>query len=140
MLRGPLTRRYFVRSLGGAAVAWPLTARAQQPKRMRRVGMLVAYAESDPEAQARVAAFRQGLRELGWTEGDNLRMELRWETGDPDRARTFATELISLAPDVIVAHGLDSIASSNAHDPSRIRLGHRPSRCRLRAQSGPTGR
>jgi putative ABC transport system substrate-binding protein len=111
MLRGPLTRRYFVRSLGGAAVAWPLTARAQQPKRMRRVGMLVAYAESDPEAQARVAAFRQGLRELGWTEGDNLRMELRWETGDPDRARTFATELISLAPDVIVAHGTPALTA-----------------------------
>jgi putative tryptophan/tyrosine transport system substrate-binding protein len=104
-------RRQFITLLGGIAVAWPLAARAQQPKRMRRVGMLVAYAESDPEAQARVAAFRQGLRELGWTEGHTLRMELRWETGDPDRARTFATELISLAPDVIVAHGTPALTA-----------------------------
>jgi putative ABC transport system substrate-binding protein len=97
--------------LGGTAVAWPLVARAQQRERMRRIGVLVAYAESDPEAQARVAAFRQGLRELGWTEGHNLEIELRWGTGDPDRAQTFATELISLAPDVIVAHGTPALTA-----------------------------
>jgi putative ABC transport system substrate-binding protein len=97
-----MKRRNFITLLGGAA-AWPVAARGQQPERMRRIGVLVAYAESDPEAQARIAAFRQGLRELGWTEGRNLRMELGWGTGDPDRARTLATELISLAPDVIVA-------------------------------------
>src|SRR5262245_11807392 len=102
-------RRGFIATLGGAAVAWPVAVRAQQPVRIRRIGMLVAYAESDPEAQARVAAFRQGLRELGWTEGHNLQIELRWETGDPDRAQTFATELISLAPDVIVAHGTPAL-------------------------------
>jgi putative ABC transport system substrate-binding protein len=78
---------------------------------MRRIGVLVAYAESDPEAQARIAAFRQGLRELGWTEGRNLRMELGWGTGDPDRARTLATELISIAPDVIVAHGTPALTA-----------------------------
>ncbi len=103
-----LKRREFITLLGGAAAGWPLAALAQQPK---RVGMLVAYAESDPEAQARVAAFRQGLRELGWTEGHNLQMELRWETGDPDRARTFAMELISLARDVIVAHGTTALTA-----------------------------
>ena len=103
-----LKRREFITLLGGAAAGWPLAARAQQ---LKRVGMLVAYAESDPEAQARVAAFRQGLRELGWTEGHNLQMELRWETGDPDRARTFATELISLAQDVIVAHGTPALTA-----------------------------
>ncbi len=103
-----LKRREFITLLGGAAAGWPLAARAQLPK---RVGMLVAYAESDPEAQARVAAFRQGLRELGWTEGHNLQMELRWETGDPDRAQTFATELISLARDVIVAHGTTALTA-----------------------------
>jgi putative ABC transport system substrate-binding protein len=78
-----IRRRDFVIVLGGAAVVWPLAARAQQPERMRRIGVLVAYAESDPEAQARVGAFRQGLRELGWTDGHNLRIELRWGTGDP---------------------------------------------------------
>ena len=78
---------------------------------MRRVGMLVAYAENDPEAETRVSAFRQGLRELGWTDGDNLRIELRWGTGDPVRAQTFATELISLAPDVIIAHGTPALTA-----------------------------
>jgi putative tryptophan/tyrosine transport system substrate-binding protein len=105
-----LKRREFITLLGGSA-AWPLAARAQQRERMRRVGMLVAYAENDPEAQARVAAFRQGLRELGWTDGHNLRLELRWETGDPDRARTFATELISNAPDLIVAHATPALTA-----------------------------
>jgi putative tryptophan/tyrosine transport system substrate-binding protein len=106
-----MRRRELIKLIGGAAVAaaWPVAGRAQQPVRIRRIGMLVAYAESDPEAQARVAAFRQGLRELGWTEGHNLQIELRWETGDPDRARTFGTELISLAPDVIVAHGTPAL-------------------------------
>jgi hypothetical protein len=85
------TRREFISLLGGAPAAWPLAARAQG-ERERRIGVLVAYAESDPEAQARVAAFRKGLRELGWTEGHNLRVELGWGTGDPERARTFAAE------------------------------------------------
>jgi putative ABC transport system substrate-binding protein len=106
-----IKRRAFITLLGGAAVEWPLALRAQQPERVRRIGVLVAYAESDPEAQARVGAFRQGLRELGWTDGHNLRMELRWGTGDPDRARAFATELISLAPDVIVAHGTPALTA-----------------------------
>ena len=105
-----MKRRNFITLLGGAA-AWPVAARGQQPERMRRIGVLVAYAESDPEAQARIAAFRQGLRELGWTEGHNLRMELGWGTGDPDRARTLATELISQAPEVIVAHGTPALTA-----------------------------
>jgi hypothetical protein len=106
-----MKRRNFITLLGGAAATWPLTARAQQPERVRRIGVLVAYAESDPEAQARIAAFRQGLRELGWTEGHNLRMELGWGTGDPDRVQTLVTELISLAPDVIVAHGTPALTA-----------------------------
>jgi putative tryptophan/tyrosine transport system substrate-binding protein len=105
-----MRRRAFITLLGGAAAAWPLAARAQG-ERVRRIGVLVAYAESDPEAQARIAAFRQGLRGLGWTEGHNLRMELGWGTGDPDRARTFATELLSLAPDVILAHGTPALTA-----------------------------
>lgn len=105
-----MTRRDFIVIVGGVA-AWPLAARAQQPVRMRRVGMLVAYAENDPEAETRVAAFRQGLRELGWTDGNNLHIELRWGTGDPVRAQTFATDLISLAPEVIVAHGTPALTA-----------------------------
>jgi putative tryptophan/tyrosine transport system substrate-binding protein len=105
-----MKRREFITLLGGAA-AWPLAARAQQSQRMRRVGVLMAYAESDPEAQARVVAFRQGLRELGWTEGHNLQMDYRYGTGEPDRARIFVTELLSLAPDVIVAHGTPALTA-----------------------------
>jgi putative tryptophan/tyrosine transport system substrate-binding protein len=104
-------RREFVTLLGGAAVAWPLTARAQQTERMRRIGVLMAYAEADPEAHARLNAFRQGLRELGWTEGQNLRIDYRWRTGEPDRAQAFVTELVSLAPDVIVAHGTPALSA-----------------------------
>jgi putative tryptophan/tyrosine transport system substrate-binding protein len=99
-----MNRRTFITLLGGAA-AWPLAARAQQIGHMRRIGVLVAYAESDPEALARVTAFRQGLKELGWMESHNVQIEYRWGTGDFDRARTFATELVSLRPDVILSHG-----------------------------------
>jgi putative tryptophan/tyrosine transport system substrate-binding protein len=105
-----MKRREFIVALGGAA-AWPLAARAQQRERMRRVGVLMAYAESDPEAQARVVAFRQGLRELGWTEGHNVQMDYRYGTGEPDRARIFVAELLSLAPDVIVAHGTPALTA-----------------------------
>jgi ABC-type uncharacterized transport system substrate-binding protein len=104
-------RRQFITLLGGAAAAWPLAARAQQRERMRRIGVLAAYAENDPEAQARINAFRRALQELGWTEGHNVRMDYRWGTGDPDRARAFTTELLSLAPDVIVAHGTPALTA-----------------------------
>jgi putative ABC transport system substrate-binding protein len=88
--------------LGGTAVAWPLTVRAQQPDRMRLIGVLMAFAESDPAAQSQVAAFRGALAKLGWTEGRNLRIELRWGAGDADRISTFARELVELRPDAIV--------------------------------------
>jgi putative tryptophan/tyrosine transport system substrate-binding protein len=138
-----MNRRSFISLLGGAAAAWPLAARAQQGARMRRIGVLAAYAENDPEAQARINAFQRALQELGWTEGHNVRMDYRWGTGDPDRARTFTKELLSLAPDVIGAHGtpaLTALHQSNAHDPGRIRIGYRPGRCRLRPISPATGR
>jgi ABC-type uncharacterized transport system substrate-binding protein len=91
--------------LGGAAVAWPLAARAQQGERMRRIGVLMGQAADDPEAQARVAAFVQGLQELGWSDGRNMRIDIRWPAGDAERARRYATELVALAPDVILAPG-----------------------------------
>ncbi len=98
-----IERRKFLATVGGAGVAWPLAARAQQAERMRRIGVLVPYVADDPEAKARMAAFQQGLAELGWTDGRNLRIDTRWGAGDPDRYRQYAAELVALAPDVIVA-------------------------------------
>jgi putative ABC transport system substrate-binding protein len=98
-----IRRREFITLLGGAAVAWPLAARAQQPDRVRRIGVLMNPAADDPEGQGRLAAFLQGLQELGWADGRNVRIEYRWTEGDPDRARRGAAELVALAPDVILA-------------------------------------
>ena len=99
-----MRRRDFITSLGGAAV-WPLAARAQQPERMRRIGMLSGLAADDPEGQARIAAFAQGLQQLGWTDGRNVRIDIRSAAGSADDARKFATELVALAPDVLLASG-----------------------------------
>jgi len=93
-----MKRRAFITLLGGAAAAWPLAARAQQP---RRVGVLMGFAESDPAAQSWLAAFRNVLTQLGWSEGNNLRIEVRWGAADPDRIRTLAKELVDLRPDAI---------------------------------------
>jgi putative tryptophan/tyrosine transport system substrate-binding protein len=95
-----MRRREFITLLGGAA-AWPLAARAQQPDRMRLIGVLMAYAESDSTAQSWLAAFRAALGKLGWTEGRNLRIELRWSGADADKMRTLARELVDLGPDAI---------------------------------------
>jgi putative tryptophan/tyrosine transport system substrate-binding protein len=97
-------RRAFIAALGGAA-AWPLVARAQQPERMRRIGVLIPYAADDPESLARVGGFVQGLQQLGWTIGGNVRMEYRFSAGSADAARKYAAELVALAPDVILANG-----------------------------------
>src|SRR2546427_12623697 len=97
-----LKRREFITLVGGAAV-WPFAARAQQPSAMRRVGVLFDLAENDPEGQARMAAFLQGLAQLGWTDGRNIRIDTRWATTNPDDLRRHATELTALAPDVLVA-------------------------------------
>jgi putative ABC transport system substrate-binding protein len=98
-----MRRRNFIALLGGAAAAWPLTARAQQGEQMRRIGVLMNLAADDPEGQARIAAFHQGLQESGWTIGRNVRVDVRWETGDADRIRRYAAELVALAPDIILA-------------------------------------
>jgi putative ABC transport system substrate-binding protein len=95
-----MRRREFITLLAGAA-AWPLAARAQQADRMRLIGVLMAYAESDSTAQSWLAAFRTALAKLGWTEGGNLRMELRWSAADADRMRTLAKELVDRRPDAI---------------------------------------
>src|SRR5262245_38418378 len=98
-------RRKFLATLGGAVAAWPLAARAQQGERVRRIGALMRVAADDPEAPARVGAFSQGLAELGWTIGRNVRIDYRWFTGDADTARKYAVELVALAPDVVLASG-----------------------------------
>jgi len=97
-----MRRRDFITLLGGTAAAWPLAARAQQGNRVRRVGMLAARPADDPEGPVRVAAFAQGLEQLGWSIGGNLRIEYRWSTNDAER-RKYAAELVALAPDVILA-------------------------------------
>jgi putative tryptophan/tyrosine transport system substrate-binding protein len=96
-----MRRREFIAIVGSAA-AWPIAARAQQPERMRRIGVLMAYTESDSAAQSWLAAFRAALAKLGWTEGSNLRIELRWSAADPDKIRTFAKELVDLRPESLV--------------------------------------
>jgi putative ABC transport system substrate-binding protein len=98
-------RRQFITLLGGAAIGWPLSARAQQPDRMRRIGVLASQSADDPVAQARNAAFLQGLRALGWMVGHNVQIEYRWASGDGDRSRKNAAEMVALAPDVILATG-----------------------------------
>jgi putative ABC transport system substrate-binding protein len=105
-----MKRRDFITLVGGAAVAWPLAARAQQPERTRRLGILMAIAENDPEGQQRVAAFVQGLRELGWTEGANIHIDYRWAGADVGRIRSAAAELIDFKPDAIVAQTALAVA------------------------------
>jgi putative ABC transport system substrate-binding protein len=97
-----MKRREFITLLSGAA-AWPLPVRAQQSDRMRRIGVLMNFAADDPESSARVTALAQGLQHLGWTDGRNVRIDYRWGAADPERGRKFATELVALAPDVILA-------------------------------------
>ena len=98
-----LKRREFITLFGGAAAAWPLAARAQQPGSVRRIGVLHTPATDDPEGQVRNAAFLQGLAQFGWTDGGNVRIETRWAAGDAERIRRIVAELVTLAPDVIVA-------------------------------------
>jgi putative ABC transport system substrate-binding protein len=100
-----MRRREFLGVLGGAAATWPLVARAQQGERMRRIGVLSGAAMDTPDLQVRLAAFQQVLQQLGWTDGRNVRIDYRWGAGSADIARKYSTELVALAPDVILATG-----------------------------------
>ena len=100
-----MRRREFISLIGGVAVAWPLAARAQHSDRIRVIGSLNILAEDDPEAKLRMAAFKQGLQQLGWTEGSNVRIEERWAGGDAGRVHKYAAELAALAPDVVLTSG-----------------------------------
>jgi putative tryptophan/tyrosine transport system substrate-binding protein len=104
-------RRQFITLLGCAAVTWPLAARAQQREPMRRIGVLMNTAADDPESLARVTAFAQGLQELGWIDGRNVRIDYRWGAADVDRIRRYAEELVALAPHVVVSSGTPTVVA-----------------------------
>jgi putative ABC transport system substrate-binding protein len=105
-----IRRREFITLLGGAA-AWPLAARAQQGERVRRVGVLMPYDENEPVVKPRLSAFTQALAGLGWTEGRNVRTDLRWQGGDANRMRALARELVGLQPDIILTSGAAATAA-----------------------------
>jgi putative tryptophan/tyrosine transport system substrate-binding protein len=105
------TRREFMTLLGGAAVAWPLAARAQQSERMRRIAVLMNLAEDDREGLARLAAFKQALQKLGWVEGRNAHFDIRWGAGNDERYRMLAIELVALSPDVILGAAGSTVPS-----------------------------
>jgi putative tryptophan/tyrosine transport system substrate-binding protein len=105
-----MRRREFIAGLGGAA-AWPMVVRAQQPGRLRRIGVLMTWDESDPDAKAYLSAFMKGLAAFGWTDGRDVRMEIRWAAANVDRMRMFAKELVDLQPDVILATSTPATAA-----------------------------
>src|SRR5262245_22754006 len=106
-----MNRREFITLLGGAAATWPLAARAQQREKMRRIVVLMNLTADDPQSPVRLAAFLQGLRESGWTDGRNVRIEYLWGANDVERSRKYAAELVTLAPDVILASGSPAVAA-----------------------------
>jgi hypothetical protein len=106
-----MKRREFITLLGGVAVAWPFAVHAQQVGSIRRIGVLMSWDESDPEIKTFLSGFMQGLAELGWTDGGNVRMEVRWAGGNADRLRMFAKELVHLQPDVILATSTPATAA-----------------------------
>ena len=140
-----MQRREFIRLLGGAAVAWPLAARAQQSDRVRRIGVLVAATADDAELSgAAIAAFQQGLQQLGWSDGRNVHIDIRWAADQRSTTcREHAAELAALAPDVILAvrqPECGGVVAGNPHRPNRVRACRRSSRLRLREEPGQTGR
>ena len=126
---GRSRRREFTMLLGSATAAWPLTARAQQADRTRRVGVLSPPTAHDPEGQARAAVFRSALKELGWTDGRNLQLDIRWSGGDSARRDPRGWQFVD-----------GDIATSNPVDTGRFRNCRRPGRCRLRQQLGTARR
>jgi putative ABC transport system substrate-binding protein len=106
-----IDRREFLALIGGAAAAWPLAARAQQPERMRRIGMLMSQAANDMEGQARVASFLQGLQGLGWSIGRNARIDVRWSAGNAEDVRKYAAELVVLQSEIILSNGTPAVAA-----------------------------
>src|SRR5215469_7028072 len=102
-----MRRREFIAFVGGGVAASTLAAQAQQPERIRKIGVLMNWPSEDPEGQARIKAYAQALQKLGWIEGGNVRTETRWAADDPDRLRRYSEELVALAPDVVLANGTE---------------------------------
>ena len=134
-----MQRRKFITLLGGAAVAWPLAAYAQPGEGVRRLAVLMALPETDPEARALLSEFTQSLAGLGWADGRNMRMDVRWAASNVDLMRKFAKELVDLQPDAILANSTPATAalqhSSNMPNPVMFR----PGRDRLAIKPEPTG-
>jgi ABC-type uncharacterized transport system substrate-binding protein len=107
-----MQRRDFIKVIAGSAAAWPLAARAQQPDRMRRIGVLMARAANDPEGQKQAAALQRGIEDLGWSPGRNVKIEYRWPAGDASRAQALATELVDWRPDILVANSTPSLVAA----------------------------
>jgi putative ABC transport system substrate-binding protein len=106
-----LGRRQFMSALSGAIVAWPIAAHAQRPKRVRRIGVIMAFAANEPEGQARLGVFVLGLQEAGWADGRNVEIETRWAAGDAGQFRKYASELVALEPDVILANTTTAVTA-----------------------------
>ena len=137
-----MRRRDFITLAGGSAAAWPLAARAQQPERMRRVGVLMGFAENDPEGKLWFFSFAQAFQELGWIDGRNVRIDVRWDVSNSDPNQKLAKELVSLKSrrDPRAWDATDCFASArNTHDPDRIWGCFRPGRRRLRGKPFPPG-
>jgi hypothetical protein len=114
-------RREFITLLGGAAAAWPLAAAAQQGDSVRRIGVLLTLAENDPEVKAWLTAFQEGLQQLGWVQGRNIRIDYRWAGGDLERLKTYAAELVRMAPDVLFCNGVPALMELHQEKPARCR-------------------
>src|SRR5215469_8755050 len=114
-----MRRRNFITLLGGVAAAWPLVGHAQQGDRMRRLGILMAGAESDPHYQADVAVFREGLQKLGWVDGQNIRIEVRWAGFNAETMRRYAKELIAPQPDLILSNDTPTLFPGRTPPPLR---------------------
>jgi putative ABC transport system substrate-binding protein len=137
-----MRRREFMALVGGGVATWALAARAQQPERMRRIGVLMPGAPDDREYQARLAAFLQGLQQLGWSDGRNARIDIRFGAGDADLVRKQARELVAPAPDVVMAYGSDAVSSllQVPRCSNRLRGCHRSAWRRLCGEPGAAGR
>ena len=137
-----MRRREFLGGLAGVASAWPLATRAQQAERVRRVGIMMNYFEDDPDAQARLASFLRGMQQLGWVDGHNVEIVIRWTAAVPSRIQASVTELIAFAPNVIFAPGSAAVAllkQATNRDSNRLRWGCRSGWRRLCRKYGSAG-
>jgi putative tryptophan/tyrosine transport system substrate-binding protein len=137
-----ITKRKFIATLGGGAV-WSLVARAQPTNRIRLIGVLMGFAESDPTTRSMVEAFRGALPKLGWTEGNNVRIEVRWGGYGADRIKMLAKELVDLRPDAILGQTtpvIGALAQCDAVNSNRVRDRNRSDQQRLRREPCPSGR